>query len=69
MNGLPPAAVRSQCRVDVFGEHVSVHLQVANDIRTPPAIAATEQAKPEQAATAWVGNGVDFVELNSDHAR
>jgi len=32
VHGFPAIAVCSQCRIDVFGQHVAVHLQVADDI-------------------------------------
>ena len=65
----PALAVCSQCRVDVLSQHVAVHLEVADDIRAPPAVAAAEQSKLEHPASAWVCNRVDLVKLNGNHAR
>jgi hypothetical protein len=62
-------AVCSQCRVDVLGQHVAVHLEVADNIRAPPAIAAAEQSELEHPASAWVCNGVDLVKLDGDQPR
>jgi hypothetical protein len=67
MNGFLAAAVRSQCRVDIFCEHVAVHLQLADHIRPPPAVAATEEAELKHPATARMSDGIDFVELNGYH--
>jgi hypothetical protein len=67
MNGFLAAAVRSQCRVDIFCEHVAMHLQLADDIRPPPAIATTEEAELKHPATARVSDGIDFVELDGYH--
>ena len=68
MDSFLAAAIRSQRRVDILCEHVAVHLQVADDICAPPAVAATEQAEAKHAATTWVGDGVNLVELDSDQA-
>ena len=45
-----------------------MHLQPADDIRTPPTIAATEQTEAKHAAATRVGNGIDLIEFDSDHA-
>lgn len=68
MDRLLPAAVCSQSRIDVLCEHVSVHLQIADDICTPPAIAAAEEAEVEHAAAARMSDGVDLVEFDGDQS-
>jgi hypothetical protein len=67
VDGFHATAVCSQRRVDVFSEHITVHLQIAYDIRTPPTIAATEEAELKHAATARVSDGIDLVELDGYH--
>ena len=47
---------------------MSVHLQLADDIRTPPTVAATEETEAKHAAATWVCNRIDLIELDSDHA-
>jgi hypothetical protein len=47
---------------------VSMHLQLADNIRTPPAVAATEQTEAKHTAATWVCDGVDLIELDGDHA-
>ena len=45
-----------------------MHLQLADDIGTPPTIAATEQTEAKHAAATGVCDSVDLIELDSDHA-
>lgn len=68
MNCLLAAAICAKCRVDILSEHVSVHLQLADDICTPPAIATAEETEAKHAAATGVCNCVDLIELDSDHA-
>jgi hypothetical protein len=67
VDGFHAAAVRSQRRINVFSEHITIHLQIAYDFRTPPSITATEEAELKHAATARMSNGIDFVKLNGYH--
>ena len=68
MNCFLSTTICAQCRVDVLSKHVSMHLQLADDIRAPPTIAATEETEAEHAAATRVCDGIDLVELDSDHA-
>ena len=68
MDCLLATAVCSKRRIDVLSKHVSVHLQLADDIRTPPTIAATEETEAKHAAATRVCDGVDLIELDRDHA-
>ena len=60
--------VCSKCRINVLSKHMSVHLQLADDIRTPPTIAATEETEAKHAAATRVCNCIDLIELDCDHA-
>lgn len=62
------AAISPQCRVDVLSKHAAVHLQVADDISTPPAVAAAEKSELEHAAATRMSDGIDLVEFDGDQA-
>lgn len=69
VDSLLAASTSAKGRVDIFGEHVSMHLEVTNDIRPPPSVATAEESKLKHAAATRVGNSIYLVKLDGDHAR
>ena len=66
--GHDPAALLydAKRRIDVFGEHPSVHADASQERRAPEPVGAAEDPEAVQTSTAGMADGVDGLELDRD---